>query len=48
VAVDRGWSAAEFWRAMARKSLLAPLAWADPQARLDIFEAQVFARHAAA
>jgi len=44
VGAERGWTADDFWRALARKSLLAPHAWCDPRARLDIFEAQVFAR----
>ena len=48
VASQHGWSSAEFWRALARKSLLAPGAWCDPRARLEIFEAQIFARKQAA
>jgi len=31
-----------FWQAVARKSMLGPRAWRDPQARLSVFEAQVF------
>jgi hypothetical protein len=48
VAAERGWTAEEFWRALARKSLLGPHAWCDPQARLEIFEAQIFGRRHAA
>jgi AmmeMemoRadiSam system protein A len=48
VAAGRGWSSVDFWRALARKSLLAPFAWSDPNARLDIFEAQIFERRNAA
>jgi AMMECR1 domain-containing protein len=48
VAAVREWTADDFWRALARKSLLAPNAWCDPNARLDIFEAQVFGRREAA
>ena len=44
VAASRGWTAEDFWRALARKSMLAPHAWCDPKARLDIFEAQVFGK----
>jgi MEMO1 family protein len=40
VAVERGWSAEEFWRALARKSGLWPEAWRDPKARLWVFETQ--------
>lgn len=40
VAVERGWSAEEFWRAMARKSGLWPDAWRDPKAQLWVFETQ--------
>jgi MEMO1 family protein len=47
VAAVREWTADDFWRALARKSLLAPNAWCDPNARLDIFEAQVFGRREA-
>lgn len=42
VATEHGWTAENFWRALARKSLLPPRAWCDPQARIDVFEAQVF------
>jgi AmmeMemoRadiSam system protein B/AmmeMemoRadiSam system protein A len=48
VAAERQWTAGDFWRALARKSLLGPHAWCDPRARLDIFEAQVFGRRQAA
>jgi AmmeMemoRadiSam system protein B/AmmeMemoRadiSam system protein A len=44
VAADRQWTAEDFWRALARKSRLAPRAWCDPRARLEIFEAQIFGR----
>jgi hypothetical protein len=44
VAVEHEWSAEDFWRALARKSMLGPRAWCDPRARLDIFEAQIFGR----
>jgi AmmeMemoRadiSam system protein B/AmmeMemoRadiSam system protein A len=48
VAAEHGWSSAEFWRALARKSMLPPHAWCDPKARLEIFEAQIFGRKQAA
>ena len=48
VAANRDWSSEDFWRALARKSLLAPRAWCDPHARLDVFEAQIFVRRQAA
>ncbi|HUB77329.1 MAG TPA: AmmeMemoRadiSam system protein B [Bryobacteraceae bacterium] len=48
VAQEHGWSAAQFWRALARKSMLLPHAWSDPDARLEIFEAQRFGRKQAA
>lgn len=44
VAHQRGWTVEDFCSALARKSLLPPRAWCDPQARLEIFEAQVFSR----
>jgi AMMECR1 domain-containing protein len=44
VATAHEWTAEDFWRALARKSLLRPGAWCDPKARIEIFEAQVFAR----
>ncbi|MGD0497233.1 MAG: AmmeMemoRadiSam system protein B [Bryobacteraceae bacterium] len=44
VATERGWTAEEFLRAVARKSGLGPRAWHDPKARLYVFEAQVFSR----
>jgi AMMECR1 domain-containing protein len=44
VAENRQWTAEDFFHALARKSLAGPHAWRDPQARLDIFEAQVFGR----
>jgi hypothetical protein len=48
VATERGWSAEDFWRALARKSSLFTRAWCDPKARIEIFEAQVFGRRGAA
>jgi AmmeMemoRadiSam system protein B/AmmeMemoRadiSam system protein A len=42
VAEEHGWTAGEFFDALARKSLAGPRAWMDPQARLYAFEAQVF------
>jgi AMMECR1 domain-containing protein len=42
VATEQGWSAAQFLEAVARKAMLGPHAWRDPQARLYAFEAQVF------
>jgi AmmeMemoRadiSam system protein B/AmmeMemoRadiSam system protein A len=44
VAPERDWAPEDFWRALARKSNLAPHDWRDPRARLSVFEAQVFAR----
>ncbi|MBZ5723756.1 MAG: AmmeMemoRadiSam system protein B [Acidobacteriia bacterium] len=44
VAAHYGWTAEAFLRALARKCLLGPHAWRDPQARLSVFEAQVFGR----
>lgn len=44
VATAHEWTADDFWRALARKSLLRPGAWWDPKAQIEIFEAQVFAR----
>ena len=44
VAAERGWDAEKFLEALSRKSLLGPRAWRDPQARLYVFEAQVFSR----
>jgi len=44
VATEHGWTALEFWRGLARKSSLPPRAWCDPNARLEIFEAQIFGR----
>lgn len=44
VAEHHQWTAEEFLRALARKSLLGPHAWRDPKAQLSVFEAQVFAR----
>ena len=48
VAGHRDWDASDFWRALARKSLLPPHACTEPDAHIDIFEAQVFQRHGAA
>lgn len=44
VATEHHWSAEDFWRGLARKSLLPPRAWCDPNTRVEIFEAQVFGR----
>jgi len=44
VAEHYQWTAEEFLRALALKSLLGPHAWRDAKARLSVFEAQVFAR----
>ena len=48
VAAEHGWSSGQFWRALSRKSMLLPHAWSDPQAHLEIFEAQIFGRKQAA
>jgi hypothetical protein len=48
VATHRGWTAEDFWRALARKSLLPPHACNEPDAHIDVFEAQVFERREAA
>ncbi|MBZ5584046.1 MAG: AmmeMemoRadiSam system protein B [Acidobacteriia bacterium] len=47
VAAERGWCAEEFLGAVAQKSMVGPRAWRDPNARLYVFEAQVFGRKAA-
>ena len=47
VAPKRQWTTEDFFRALARKSVLLPHLWRDPQARLEIFEAQIFARRQA-
>jgi AMMECR1 domain-containing protein len=44
LAANRHWTVEDFWNALARKSRLPPRAWRDPQARREIFEAQVFGR----
>jgi hypothetical protein len=44
VALNHEWTTESFWQAVARKSMLGPRAWRDPQARLSVFEAQVFSR----
>lgn len=44
VAPRHGWTTADFLAALAHKSGLPPQAYEDPQARLYIFEAQVFSR----
>jgi AMMECR1 domain-containing protein len=41
VATELGWTTKEFLEAVARKSMLGPRAWRDPQARLYVFEAQI-------
>ncbi|HYW45724.1 MAG TPA: AMMECR1 domain-containing protein, partial [Bryobacteraceae bacterium] len=38
------WTAEQFLEAVTRKSMLGPHAWKDPEARLSVFEAQVFSR----
>ena len=38
------WTGEQFLEAVTRKSMLGPHAWKDPQARLSVFEAQVFSR----
>ena len=47
VAAERGWTTEEFLQAVCRKTGVGPNAWKDPEARLYIFEAQVFARRKA-
>ena len=47
VATERGWTTEEFLEAVAHKSGLGSRAWRDPQARLYVFEAQVFPRSGA-
>jgi uncharacterized protein (TIGR00296 family) len=44
VATERGWSAQDFLKALARKSNLWPDAWRDPKAELYVFEAQIIRR----
>jgi len=44
VAEGRDWTAEDFIRAVERKSGLWKDAWRDPQAKLYVFEAQVFSR----
>jgi len=45
VAVERRWTSEDFFRALAHKgSMFSPRAWCDPEAILEIFEAQVFGR----
>ena len=44
VALNHEWTSKSFWQAVSRKSALGPRAWRDPQARLSVFEAQVFSR----
>jgi AmmeMemoRadiSam system protein B/AmmeMemoRadiSam system protein A len=44
VARARDWTAEKFLEALAHKGLLRPRAWSDPNARLYVFEAQVFSR----
>ena len=48
VANGRDWSARGFLEALARKAGLGPGAWRDPEARLSVFEAQVFSRRSLA
>jgi AmmeMemoRadiSam system protein A len=42
VAAEHGWTTDEFLQAVSRKATLGPRAWRDPQAKLYVFEAQVF------
>jgi AmmeMemoRadiSam system protein B len=42
VAYERGWTRAEFLAQTCRKAGLPPDAWQRPEARLDVFEAEVF------
>ncbi len=44
VAEHYDWTPEQFLSAVARKAMLGPLAWRDPNARLYVFEAQVFSR----
>ena len=44
VAGRHGWTAADFLKALARKSGLPAQAWRDPKARLQVFEAQLIGR----
>jgi AMMECR1 domain-containing protein len=48
VAPRHGWTVADFLAALSRKSGLTAQAYRDPQARLYVFEAQVFCRASAA
>jgi MEMO1 family protein len=47
VAADREWNTEQFLQALALKSRTAQRAWRDPDARLFVFEAQVFSRQRA-
>ena len=44
VANRHDWRADDFLKALARKSCLGPGAWRDPQARLEVFEAQLIGK----
>lgn len=48
VAGEHGWDAEDFFNALSRKAGVAPNAYRDSQARIEIFEAQVFSRERAA
>jgi hypothetical protein len=48
VAAEYGWDAEDFFHALGRKAGAGPKAYRDPQARIEIFEAQVFSRERAA
>lgn len=43
VATEHAWTADQFVKAVCRKALVAPEDWRHPQAKLYVFEAQVFA-----
>ena len=43
VAAEREWTSEEFLKALCRKAVVGPEDWRHPQARLYVFEAQVFA-----
>ena len=42
VATERGWTAGQFLKAVCRKAMAGPDDWRHPEARLYVFEAQVF------
>ena len=45
LAAEQAWTTGQFLNAVARKAMLSPSAWRDPQAHLYVFEAQVFHRN---